>query len=130
MQNPSQMSLSRARLAAQHVEVRAQLQLRIADEADKSAVLVSHAHSMSSQVPVGQRRKIRSDGAESDRPSGKVDVVGIFRSTRIRLNPSMGPQLLELRRVKLPQQKLDRVKYRRGMWFDGDEIAMPHEMKE
>ena len=97
------------------------VQLRVAHQRDEPARLPGAEVVV--DVPAGQRREQRGDGAQSQRPGGEVDTVRVAGPARVRLQPTAGPQPRQIAAVQPTEQVLDRVEHRGGMRLDADLVA-------
>ena len=105
------------------------VQLGVPNHRDVPAIRVRPREHVRPVVLANQRREVRRDRSESDRPCGEVHAVWVFGTAWICLKPVELPHHREIRRIEVAKKVLDSVKHRRRVRLDRDPIARPHEVE-
>ena len=97
------------------------VQLGVTQESDEARARARRevAVDVASSGSGEQRRR----GAQPYRSGREVDPVMILGPRRVRLEALVRTELGELGLVQPPEQVIDGVEYRRGMWFDAHQIV-------
>lgn len=64
-------------------------------------------------------------GADADRAGGEVDGVGVLEPAGVALQPTLGAQGRQVRRVEVAEQVVDGVQDGGGVWLDRDAVLAP-----
>ena len=97
------------------------VELGVPDEGDEAARVAGTEVRVDVTAHRGGEQRRRH--AQSDRPGGEVDLVGILCPARVRLQSASGAQRRQVGTVEVAEQVLDRVEHRGGVRLDGDAVG-------
>ena len=127
--HPQDVGQARHRRLGDTLPDRALVKLRVAQEAYVASHRSIAQVAVRPGVVVGQRREVGCDRTYPDRAGGEVHGIRVLRPAGIGLEPVKAAQRLQVGRIEVSEQVLDRVEGRGSVRLYGYHVARPHEVE-